>query len=130
MNLYDIKSFFDTFNIPIRELTLEDRDFLEQILLEDYWTLEYLKDQWCSVTGTHVHLNEEINKCYADNKEVPKDIEIWIEDYKYTVDGSSCLNALLSFYIVAKEVIDKDIIEAVKDRFKERGIKNEQIRRN
>ena len=120
MNLYDIKSFFDTFNIPIRELTLEDRDFLEQILLEDYWTLEYLKDQWCSVTGTHVHFNEEINKCYADNKEVPKDIEIWIEDYKYTGEGDSCLSALLSFYIVAKEIIDKDIIEAVKDRFKEK----------
>ena len=117
----ELTVFFKEFDIPFRNLTLEDREFLEELLLEDYWSLEYVKDQWCSVTGTHVHFNEEINKCYAENREVPKDIKIWIEDYKYIGAGSSCLNALLSFYIVAKEVIDKDIIEAVKDRFKGKG---------
>ena len=114
---YFTKSFFDTFNIPIRELTLDDRDFLEQILLEDYWTLEYMKDQWCSVIAKHVHYNDSVENYINNDIEVPENLEIWIEDYKYTGEGDSCLTALLNLYLIAKPILSKEVLISIKERF-------------
>ena len=115
------KEFFDKFEIPEKELTLEDRELLEEVLLEDDWTLEYIKDQWCGVTATHTKVNfDTINlmqECF--DKDIDYEGEsAFEEDYKFRGEGNSCTIALLALYVLIYPLLEQETINWIKENLK------------
>ena len=113
--------FFKTWDIPERKLTLEDREFLEEILMEDGWDLTYIKDQWCGLDAVHNSVNwdnmELAQECFD------KDIEyqgpsVWDIDYKFRGEGESPTECLLAVYTLVYPHLEQETIDWIKENLK------------
>ena len=94
----NVDIFFNKFKIKKQEITLKQKELLEDVFLDNDYSLKYIKDMWyaCILKKTYLYRGQ------------------WKEKELYRGEGDSQLHALLALLVVVYNSLPEEEIDCIR----------------